>query len=200
MTDKTVFPDPSYKETVLAPLFEGTKAHFVDAVRAINQAHLVMLKETGIVGRDDAKLIAHALRDIDEQLDIDTLEYTGEFEDYFFLVEAELKKRLGADVAGALHTARSRNDMDHTVFKIVLTNRVGALVKLGHALAGATDRFDVAMIAIADLGTVLEQDSVALPVEAVRQDDLALGAHGDAVDVGGAAHLVVHLQEDDLPF
>ncbi|PCJ76683.1 MAG: argininosuccinate lyase [Rhodobacteraceae bacterium] len=137
MIDKTVFPDPTYKDTVLAPLFEGAKAHFVDAVRAINQAHLVMLVETGIVQPKDAQRIASALRDIDEQLDIDALEYTGEFEDYFFLVEAELKSRLGPDLAGALHTARSRNDMDHTVFKIVLTQRVDALLTLSHKLAAA---------------------------------------------------------------
>lgn len=137
MTDKTVFPDPVYKETVLAPLFEGAKAHFIDAVRAINQAHLVMLTETGIVSPVDAKMIANALRDIDEQLDIAALEYTGEFEDHFFLVEAELKSRIGPDLAGALHTARSRNDMDHTVFKIVLTQRVDDLLMLAHNLANA---------------------------------------------------------------
>jgi argininosuccinate lyase len=137
MTDKTVFPDPAYKDTVLAPLFEGAKANFVDAVRTINQAHLVMLTETEIVSAKDAKMIANALRDIDEQLDVNALEYTGEFEDYFFLVEAELKSRLGPDLAGALHTARSRNDMDHTVFKMILTQRVDGLLALAHNLANA---------------------------------------------------------------
>ena len=44
--------------------------------------------------------------------------YTGEVEDFFFLVENELRKRLGPDLAGRLHTARSRNDIDHTLFKL----------------------------------------------------------------------------------
>lgn len=135
MTDKTRFPDPAYKETVLAPLFEGAKAHFVEAVRAINQAHLIMLTETEIISKSDAASIANALSKIDEDLDISSLEYTGEFEDYFFFVESELKKRLGADLAGALHTARSRNDMDHTVFKLVLTNRLDELLNTTHFLA-----------------------------------------------------------------
>jgi len=137
MIDKTNFPDPVYKETVLAPLFEGAKAHFVEAVRAINQAHLIMLTETQIISKSDAASIAKALSEIDENLDLSSLQYTGEFEDYFFFVESELKKRLGADLAGALHTARSRNDMDHTVFKLVLTKRLDELLDYTHLLAGS---------------------------------------------------------------
>ncbi len=60
-------------------------------------------------------------------MDLDALSYTGEFEDYFFLVEAELRRRLG-DLGGALHTARSRNDMDHTLFKLALRGRVSVLL------------------------------------------------------------------------
>lgn len=137
MIDNTTFPDPAYKDTVLAPLFNGAKAHFVEAVRAINQAHLVMLTETKIITAAQAVAIADALIDIDQNLDMSKLEYTGEYEDYFFLVEAELKKRIGADLAGALHTARSRNDMDHTVFKTVLTKRIDEMLDLTQALANA---------------------------------------------------------------
>ncbi|MEP4804923.1 MAG: argininosuccinate lyase, partial [Hyphomicrobiales bacterium] len=131
------FPHPTYKDTVLAPLFEGAKAHFVDAVRTINRAHLVMLEETGILKSAVAGQIAEALTDIDQTVDVPNLAYTGEHEDYFFLVEAELKRRLGADVAGMLHTARSRNDMDHTVFKLALKERVDRLLTQGHGLASA---------------------------------------------------------------
>ena len=135
-SDGGVFPNPAYKETVLAPLFEGAKAHFVGPVRAINQAHLVMLGETGILEASQTSKIAQALEKIDSDLDVSALTYTGEFEDYFFLVEAQLKKLVGPDLAGALHTARSRNDMDHTVFKMVLTKRLDDLLEDVHALAG----------------------------------------------------------------
>lgn len=132
-TDSSTFPDPVYKRTVLSPLFDGALAHFVDPVKSINQAHLVMLHETGILDNSSVKELALALTDIDESLDLASLEYTGEHEDYFFLVESELKHRVGADKAGMLHTARSRNDMDHTVFKMVLKQKSGRL--LAHALA-----------------------------------------------------------------
>jgi len=135
--DRSVFPDRVYKETVLAPLFEGAKAHYVGPVRAINQAHLVMLVETGIVPGEAGADLAHALRAIDRETNVAALEYTGEVEDYFFLVEAELKRRLGPDRAGMLHTARSRNDMDHTVFKIVLRGRADGLIRQALSLAAA---------------------------------------------------------------
>lgn len=135
MIDNSIFPDATYKRTVLAPLFEGAKAYFVSPVRAINQAHLVMLVDTGIVTQADGKAIAEALLDIDSTVDVESLVYTGEHEDYFFLVESELHQRLGSDIAGMLHTARSRNDMDHTVFKIALRSRTDAMLEQTAALA-----------------------------------------------------------------
>ena len=135
MTDLSRFPHPVYKDTVLVPLFETTKAHYAGAVRSINRAHLVMLTETGILQRDVAFAIANALVHIDRTVDVPALSYSGEYEDYFFLVEAELKQRLGPDMAGMLHTARSRNDMDHTIFKLALKQRIDKLIEAGYGLA-----------------------------------------------------------------
>lgn len=127
MNDQSVFPDPVYRDTVLAPLFEGVKANFAGHMAAINKAHLVMLVETGILTGQQGISIAQALAAIDLETDISALTYTGEHEDYFFFVEAELKRRLGPDLGGMLHTARSRNDMDHTVFKLALLDRGNGL-------------------------------------------------------------------------
>ena len=132
--DHSRFPDPVYKETVLKPLFEGAKRYFVDGFRAIDRAHLVMLAETGIVGTDDARAIARALEAIDREVGVASLTYTGEVEDFFFLVEAELKKRLGPDVAGKLHTGRSRNDIDHTLFRLRLKAEIDRLAAKLRAL------------------------------------------------------------------
>ena len=133
LSDTSVFPDPVYKDTVLRPLFDGAKNHHVEAFRAIDQAHLVMLTETGILNADQAAQIAAALVAIDAEVDPTKLVYTGEVEDFFFLIEKELKKRLGPDLAGRLHTSRSRNDIDHTLFKLGLKARLDVLI--GKALA-----------------------------------------------------------------
>src|SRR5690606_20919030 len=136
-TDTSVFPDPVYKETVLRPLFDGAKLHHVEGFRAIDRAHLVMLAETGILDRSQAAAIAKALVDIDRNVDVSKLSYTGEVEDFFFLVEKELKTRLGPDLAGRLHTARSRNDIDHTLFKLALKERIDVLLQKAQELLEA---------------------------------------------------------------
>jgi len=127
VTDHSTFPDPVYRQTVLAPLFEGVKAHYAAHMDAINRAHLVMLVETGILTRQDGARIGRALAGIAAETDVASLTYTGEHEDYFFYVEAALRQRLG-DLGGALHTARSRNDMDHTLFRMALRARAAALL------------------------------------------------------------------------
>ncbi len=128
LSDNSVFPNPVYKETVLRPLFDGAKTHHVDGFRRIDRAHLVMLVETGILDRDQAAQIAVALEAIDQEINPAELTYTGEVEDFFFLIEKELKARIGADVAGRLHTARSRNDIDHTLFKLGLKKHIDTLL------------------------------------------------------------------------
>ena len=142
--DQSVFPDPVYKETVLAPLFDGAKDHHVEGFRAIDRAHLVMLTETGILDAGQARDIAAALESIDAEIEPSKLVYTGEVEDFFFLIEKELKKRVGPDLGGRLHTARSRNDIDHTLFKLGLRERLNVLIekalKLHATLIDAAER------------------------------------------------------------
>lgn len=137
MNDTSTFPDPTYRDTVLAPLFEGVKTHYAAHMAAINRAHLVMLVEAGILPRDTGAQIARALAAVAAETDVAALTYTGEHEDYFFVVEDELKRRIGPDLAGGLHTARSRNDMDHTMFKMALRTRTDAMLSALLSLADA---------------------------------------------------------------
>ncbi len=150
LSDASVFPDPVYKRTVLAPLFDGAKTHYVEGFRAIDRAHLVMLAETGILPREQARALALALDAIDAEIDPARLVYTGEVEDFFFLIEQELKKRLGPDLGGRLHTARSRNDIDHTLFKLALKARLELLLaqalNLLEAMIAAAEREQATLI------------------------------------------------------
>ena len=122
------FPARVYKDTVLAPLFEGVKRHHWRYQMEINQASAVQLAERGLLTDTEAREILRALDEILKTIDLDRLSYTGEHEDFFFYVESELIRRLGVDVAGKLHTGRSRNDIDHTVFKMALKDRLAALL------------------------------------------------------------------------
>lgn len=130
------FPDPRYRDTVLAPLFHGVASHHAGHMSAIDRAHLVMLEATGILEREAAATLANGLAAIERELDPASLDYTGEHEDWFFQVEAELERRVGADLGGRLHTARSRNDIDHTVFRLALGERLDDVLSLSLQLAG----------------------------------------------------------------
>lgn len=126
--DNSTFPNETYKDTVLEPLFNASKTTFADYHFRVNLAHAVMLKEQKILSAEQASDILTSLIKIEEELDIDNLTYTGEVEDYFFYVEGELIKALGPDLAGRLHTGRSRNDIDHTIFKMRLMDLSAVLL------------------------------------------------------------------------
>src|SRR5438876_7291697 len=84
---------------------------------AIHYAHLVMLAQQGIVSGDDAHRIREALDSVSQD-EIRTATYDGTCEDLFFFVERLIIQQCGADIAGRLHIARSRNDIDMTMYRM----------------------------------------------------------------------------------
>ena len=108
---------PEYVNYVLNDNFEDAKALFLTPLMAIHHAHLVMLAETEIVSREDARRLREALDavSLDEVRDV---RFDGTCEDLFFYVEGLLVASCGDDVAGRLHTARSRNDIDMTMYRL----------------------------------------------------------------------------------
>jgi argininosuccinate lyase len=126
--DEERFPAPVYRDTVLVPLFEGVKQHHWRQQMRVNRASAIMLAAQGLLTRTEAGAILRTLDDIERDSDVPALAYTGEHEDFFFLVQTELERRLGVETAGKLHTGRSRNDIDHTVFKMALKERLAGLL------------------------------------------------------------------------
>ena len=108
---------PEYVTHVLSENFEDAKALFLCPLLAIHQAHLVMLAATGIITREDARSLRDALRDL-PLADIRVAPYDNRSEDLFFYIEGLLTGACGQDVAGRLHTARSRNDIDMTMYRM----------------------------------------------------------------------------------
>ncbi len=118
MEDLTTFPSPIYKDTVLEPLFQAFKDNYYEEMLAINYAHAIMLMEQSILSPEETAQIIKGLRQIEEELVPEKLAYTGEYEDLFFYIEHELGRLLGVEAAGKLHTGRSRNDINITLFKM----------------------------------------------------------------------------------
>jgi argininosuccinate lyase len=108
---------PEYVTYVLNENFEDAKKLFIEPLLAINYAHLVMLASRGIVSADDAHALRVALDSI-SPVDLGRASYDGTCEDLFFYVEREIANACGEEVAGRLHTARSRNDIDMTMYRM----------------------------------------------------------------------------------
>ncbi len=72
-------------------------------------AHALMLGKQGIIPQDDADKIAEGLRGIADEIRAGKVEFDISAEDIHMNVEKLLHERIG-EVAGRLHTARSRND------------------------------------------------------------------------------------------
>ena len=108
---------PEYVSCVLNENFEDAKALFLEPLVAIHFAHLVMLADRGIVPPGDAAAIRDALNALSLG-EIRTARYDGTYEDLFYYVERQLVAACGESVAGRLHTARSRNDIDMTLYRM----------------------------------------------------------------------------------
>ena len=72
-------------------------------------AHTKMLAKQAIIQQEDAAIIIKGLTDISCEIEQGKFEFKAELEDLHMAIEARLFELVG-DVAGKLHTARSRND------------------------------------------------------------------------------------------
>jgi argininosuccinate lyase len=125
------FPAPVYAETVLAPNFEDARRYFLDALIEIHYAHTRMLAHQGILTTDEEAALLRALDGLD-RAEIARARYDGSCEDLFFFVENLLSHACG-DLAGKMHTARSRNDIAITLYRMTLRRE---LMRFGEGLAG----------------------------------------------------------------
>jgi argininosuccinate lyase len=119
---------PEYVSCVLNENFEDAKTLFLSPLMAIHYAHLVMLTGQGIVPAADARSLRDAL-DAIELDEVRSVRYDGTCEDLFFYIERLIRQRCGESAAGRLHTARSRNDIDMTMYRMQQREMVLALVE-----------------------------------------------------------------------
>ncbi|MEP6947118.1 MAG: argininosuccinate lyase [Acidobacteriota bacterium] len=122
------FPAQSYKENVLADCFEDAKEYFLEAYHQVDLAHAIMLEEQGIITSDELESLLHALAALDFD-EIRAIKYDGSFEDLFYLLQREIATRCDPDTAGKLHTARSRNDIDVTIYRLYLRSSALRLLR-----------------------------------------------------------------------
>jgi argininosuccinate lyase len=122
------FPHPAYARRVLAPNFDQAKTYLVPAMLAATRAHIVMLTRQKILERATAQSLLRGLEWLEREGVRDVM-YDGKHEDLFFYLEHRLGELTSAEAVGNLQIARSRNDLDGTMCRWVVRERVLALLQ-----------------------------------------------------------------------
>ena len=132
---------PEYVTYVLNENFEDAKELLLSPLMAIHYAHLVMLASTGIVSASDAHALRVALDGVSQD-EVRAVKYDGTYEDLFFYIDRLVMQACGEEIAGRLHTARSRNDIDMTMYRMRQREFIISLAR--ETLALRTSLLDVA--------------------------------------------------------
>jgi len=106
-------------------------------------AHCRMLAKQGIISDSEAETIVAGLQEILREIERGEFPFSVQLEDIHMNVESRLKEKVG-EVAGKLHTARSRNDqvaLDLRMFTLeAIVQTVGNIVRLQRVLASLAER------------------------------------------------------------
>ena len=128
------FPAQGYKDNVLSDCFADAQRYFLDHYLDVDRAHVLMLAEQEIISSAELKTLLQAIEGLDVEA-IRSAEYDGSVEDLFFFIQREIANACGdPDIAGKLHTARSRNDIDVTIYRLYLRGQTLDLIESSLAL------------------------------------------------------------------
>jgi argininosuccinate lyase len=108
---------------VLAVNFADSQRYFTEALIEIHRAHLAMLAEQAILSPEHARILLAALDSLNGE-ELRAARFDGSCEDFFYYVESRLEAQCDPDIAGRLHTARSRNDIAITLYRMVTRREV----------------------------------------------------------------------------
>ena len=98
---------------------------------AVDLAHTVMLREQGIISKEDgSKILGGLLRIRDEGME--KLDFS--YEDIHISLESRLIDMVGEDVGGRMHSGRSRNDEVATCIRLALREDLAGLLEEIYAL------------------------------------------------------------------
>jgi len=121
--DGVTFPGKTFQDCVLEPVFNVQKEYYYKPFVEISKAHIIMLHEQKIITKEEAQKLMKGLLEV-EKIEFDNRKYDPAYEDMFFMVENALADKVGIDLAGRMHIARSRNDLDICEFRMALRTKI----------------------------------------------------------------------------
>jgi argininosuccinate lyase len=115
------------QEYYARPKLAGAKKFFPINL-LLFKAHGVMLAETGIISKKDARAILRELVNF-EQAGFEVFPLRADLGDIYLSLQMELMKRLGDRVGGWLHIAVSRNDFDLTEARLYCRDQINSAIR-----------------------------------------------------------------------
>ncbi|PDT33059.1 MULTISPECIES: lyase family protein [Sinorhizobium] len=146
---------------LLAPAIEISRdGRLLRYQAVIDQAHLVMLSDQGLVSQTVAAGLLRHILDLQDE-SFQSLEGRDAPRGVYLAYEAELAARAGPERAGWLHLARSRNDLNATISLLVLREAACSISQqIGTAQDAVLHRVGEASRLVAPL---YSQYQIALP-------------------------------------
>jgi argininosuccinate lyase len=140
-----------YQQHHLRVAFEHHAAHLYGPMVTASQAHVVMLAEQGLIPAASAAQLLRGLLVLQGD-EPGGFVYDGQVEDVYYTLERRLAQACGI-TTGELNVqlARSRNDLDAGVFRMILRDQLLAVLEAllagGRALLAQADRYaDVVVV------------------------------------------------------
>ncbi len=99
----------------------------------INRAHVLMLVEENIISKDVGAELLKALNKMRQEGSA-VLEMHPEYEDYYFNIEKIIIARVGMEIGGKMHTARSRNDLGSTMLRMNVRDTLMKIIPMVYEL------------------------------------------------------------------
>ncbi|MDC3418467.1 argininosuccinate lyase [Aquibacillus salsiterrae] len=118
----------TYIKTILQPTYDFTNEFYFPYIVEVNIAHIIMLTEQNLLKVEEAVPIVDYLQKLHTKPTFKQA-YNSQYEDLFFMIEAELEEKFGKKIVGDIHIAFSRNDMDATMFRMCWRKQVNTVMK-----------------------------------------------------------------------
>lgn len=114
----------TYQRHHLRPTYDHHVSYLFGPMVRASQAHVVMLTEQGLIPAERGARLLGGLRELAADTGTPP-EYDGSFEDVYYLVEKRLAEACGIPTSQLdVQLARSRNDLDAGVFRMVLREQL----------------------------------------------------------------------------
>lgn len=112
---------------------ERSKSSF-PVMMKVNQAHVVMLAEQGLISRETARRLLETFARMLEA-GVEAIRIDPGLEDLYTNVERAVLEAAGAEVGGQMHMGRSRNDLEPAIARIMARDALNDIALSIHALA-----------------------------------------------------------------